>query len=277
MAPQQGGSDRGGMLVERRMEDVIALVVSLKPRARLDCIDSAVDDLRQKIARIAGRANDTVHRFEHVEGRQRASLVSREAIEVWIVLGEQPRLATLDVLARQADQTWKILIIPDGPSLKIGCGSLDPRGDLGWTAKEGSDSGEAPSESNSIPITVRGHPVSLRLLSLQCQVSRSIIRTNTRLCRVREERCEHQFGRRRPPWPTRPPRSNPVNKKQLFVERRPEGDYAIRRSNSERASDVRDTQAEAIDRARELEPGTAPLVERVRHTDQGRPDKWRKP
>lgn len=64
---------------------------------------------------------------------------------------------------------------------------------------------------------------------------------------------------------------------QLFVERRPEGDYAVRRPNAERASAVLPTQAEAIERARELNPGKAPLVERVRNTTGGIPDKWRKP
>jgi transcriptional regulator with XRE-family HTH domain len=39
---------------------------------------------------------------------------------------------------------------------------------------------------------------------------------------------------------------------KLFVERRPQGDYAVRRSSSERASDVLPTQREAIERAREL-------------------------
>lgn len=68
-----------------------------------------------------------------------------------------------------------------------------------------------------------------------------------------------------------------MTKDRLFVERRPQGDYAIRRPNSERASDVRPTQSEAIERARELNPGEAPLVERVRYTDRGKPDKWRKP
>ena len=37
------------------------------------------------------------------------------------------------------------------------------------------------------------------------------------------------------------------------------------------------TQAEAIERARELNPNVAPLVERVRNTDEGSRDKWRKP
>jgi hypothetical protein len=68
-----------------------------------------------------------------------------------------------------------------------------------------------------------------------------------------------------------------ASKSQLFVERRPEGDYAVRRPNSERASAVLPTQAEAIERARELNPGNPPLVERVRFTDRGIPDKWRKP
>ncbi len=67
-----------------------------------------------------------------------------------------------------------------------------------------------------------------------------------------------------------------MDKDQLFVERRPQGDYAVRKSNSERASAVRPTQAEAIERARELNPEKSPLVERVRHTDRGNPDKWRK-
>ena len=66
-------------------------------------------------------------------------------------------------------------------------------------------------------------------------------------------------------------------KERVFVERRPQGDYAVRRGGSERASDVLPTQGEAIERARELNPGVAPSVERVRHTTVGKPDKWRKP
>eukprot|EP01035_Chromulina_nebulosa_P064941 gene64941-88840_t len=68
-----------------------------------------------------------------------------------------------------------------------------------------------------------------------------------------------------------------MSKDRLFVERRPEGDYAVRRPNSERASAVLPTQAEAIARAKELNPNMPPLVERVRHTEAGGPDKWRKP
>jgi hypothetical protein len=68
-----------------------------------------------------------------------------------------------------------------------------------------------------------------------------------------------------------------MNKDQLFVERRPQGDYAVRKGNAERASAVMPTQKEAIHKARELNPDSNPLVERVRHTTGGVPDKWRKP
>ena len=64
--------------------------------------------------------------------------------------------------------------------------------------------------------------------------------------------------------------------KRLFVEQRPEGDYAVRKPNPGRASAVLPTQAEAIERARELNPSIAPLTERVRHTSAGKPDQWRK-
>ena len=68
-----------------------------------------------------------------------------------------------------------------------------------------------------------------------------------------------------------------MKKDELFVERRPQGDYAVRRPSSQRASDVRPTQRDAIDRARQLNPNSTPLVERVRHTSRGKPDQWRKP
>jgi hypothetical protein len=65
---------------------------------------------------------------------------------------------------------------------------------------------------------------------------------------------------------------------KLFIERRDEeGDYAIRRPNADRISDHEATQADAIERAREIDPNAAILVERVRHTDKGHPDKWRRP
>jgi len=65
---------------------------------------------------------------------------------------------------------------------------------------------------------------------------------------------------------------------KLFIEHREkEDDYVIRRPGSERASGREDTQAEAIERAREIDPNATIEVERVRNTDKGGRDKWRKP
>lgn len=66
-------------------------------------------------------------------------------------------------------------------------------------------------------------------------------------------------------------------KHELYVERRPQGDYAVRRGGSERASVTAPTQKQAIDKAERLDPKAAVLVERVRDTDVGGRDKWRKP
>jgi hypothetical protein len=65
---------------------------------------------------------------------------------------------------------------------------------------------------------------------------------------------------------------------RFFIERREEeGDYAIRRPNSDRASGIADTQREAIERARAMDPDATIEVERVRDTDRGGRDKWRRP
>jgi hypothetical protein len=69
-----------------------------------------------------------------------------------------------------------------------------------------------------------------------------------------------------------------MSKNELFIEyREQEGDYAVRRPGAARASATEPTQAEAIDTAREIEPAAAILVERVRNTNVGGRDKWRKP
>lgn len=67
----------------------------------------------------------------------------------------------------------------------------------------------------------------------------------------------------------------PKNNNNLYIEQRAQGDYAVRRPGSARASAVEPTQAKAIERARELQPEAAVHVERVRQTNGGKPDKWR--
>ena len=63
---------------------------------------------------------------------------------------------------------------------------------------------------------------------------------------------------------------------RLFVERRDSGDYAVKKANAERSSAVAPTQKEAIKIAKEMNPNMNPSVERVRNTDAGGRDKWRK-
>lgn len=65
--------------------------------------------------------------------------------------------------------------------------------------------------------------------------------------------------------------------RKIFVEQRENGDYAVRRPNSERASAVTPTQREAIGRASEIAPNARIMVERVRNTAVGGRDQWRKP
>jgi len=68
-----------------------------------------------------------------------------------------------------------------------------------------------------------------------------------------------------------------MKNKQIYVERRPDGDYAVRQGGAQRASAVEPTQTQAIERAREMHPGAPIHVERVRDTSVGGRDKWRKP
>lgn len=65
--------------------------------------------------------------------------------------------------------------------------------------------------------------------------------------------------------------------KKLFVERRPQGDYAVRRSGAQRPSTVTPSQSPAIKQAKQMDADAAIFVERVRNTSVGKRDKWRRP
>ena len=65
-----------------------------------------------------------------------------------------------------------------------------------------------------------------------------------------------------------------MSKEGVYVEQRPDGEFAVRKEGSKRASAVKPTQAEAIARAKELAPGGEIHVERVRNVGDGR-DKFR--
>lgn len=63
---------------------------------------------------------------------------------------------------------------------------------------------------------------------------------------------------------------------EYFIEQRKQGDYAVRKPDSDRASVTAETQKEAIEKAREMNPNATIHVERVRNTHVGHRDKWRK-
>lgn len=62
---------------------------------------------------------------------------------------------------------------------------------------------------------------------------------------------------------------------EYFIERRDDGKYKVLKPNAERASAVTETQKEAIEKARDMNPDATIHVERVRNVGPG-PDKWRK-
>lgn len=61
----------------------------------------------------------------------------------------------------------------------------------------------------------------------------------------------------------------------LRVQKRADGRFEVRRPGAKRASAITDTQAEAVARARELEPGKAPIAKRVRRKPGARRGTWR--
>lgn len=69
--------------------------------------------------------------------------------------------------------------------------------------------------------------------------------------------------------------SDSDDKDHLFVTRREDGRYNVLRPDAQRASAVTNTQREAIDRAKQIEPDAAIHIQRVRSNPPG-PDKFRK-
>lgn len=62
--------------------------------------------------------------------------------------------------------------------------------------------------------------------------------------------------------------------KTYFVEPREEG-YAVMAEDAERASALTRTQAQAIAKAKQLNPNKKPHIARVEDTTKGKPDKFR--
>ena len=66
-----------------------------------------------------------------------------------------------------------------------------------------------------------------------------------------------------------------MSKSELYIEKRENGDYAIRRPGSERASAICKSVPVAIKRARSMCPGATVYVERNRNCLIGGMDRWR--
>jgi uncharacterized protein YdaT len=66
-----------------------------------------------------------------------------------------------------------------------------------------------------------------------------------------------------------------MKSKEIYIEERPDGTFAVLKRNAQRASGLFDTQREAIRRAKELVPGVHPDIERVRATPYGNSPQWR--
>jgi hypothetical protein len=62
----------------------------------------------------------------------------------------------------------------------------------------------------------------------------------------------------------------------IYIERNSAGNYEVKERGNPKPLAVAPTQKQAEQKAAELRPGVAPDVERVKHTDRGHPDQWRK-
>jgi len=66
-----------------------------------------------------------------------------------------------------------------------------------------------------------------------------------------------------------------MGKFALYIEKREQGDFAVRRPGSEKASAICTTKAKAIERAREISRDARIYVERDRDISVGGRDRWR--
>ena len=67
-----------------------------------------------------------------------------------------------------------------------------------------------------------------------------------------------------------------MGKKNIYIEPRADGTFAVMKTDAKRASAIRDKQRDAIDVAKALFPNIKPDVARVRQTGGGKPDQFRK-
>ncbi len=129
--------------------------------------------------------------------------------------------------------------------------------------------GTREETENEMKEAIEFHIEGLRLNDFALPKPRSV----ASYCKVSALKLTSPVGATHPSWKRK---GITMANKPLYVERRREGDYAIRVAGSKRASDIQPTQQKAIERAKELNPNAPLHVERVRDTSHGGRDKWRK-
>jgi hypothetical protein len=67
-----------------------------------------------------------------------------------------------------------------------------------------------------------------------------------------------------------------MKEKQTYIEKRSPHECAVLKEGAQRASAILPTQAQAVQRAKELSPNHKPHISRVEHTQRGHPDQFRK-
>lgn len=62
----------------------------------------------------------------------------------------------------------------------------------------------------------------------------------------------------------------------IYIERNSKGEYEVKQQGNPVPVAVKPTQQQAEQAAQRLFPSVKPDIERVRHTQVGHPDQWRK-
>jgi hypothetical protein len=62
----------------------------------------------------------------------------------------------------------------------------------------------------------------------------------------------------------------------VYIERNVAGQYDVKERGNPKPIATAPTQREAEEKVKQLFPAVRPDVERVRHTNKGEPDKWRR-
>lgn len=133
--------------------------------------------------------------------------------------------------------------------------------------------GTAARKGNTPTTTIRLDPTDIAMARLQAEAVGLRYQTYLKML-IRQALQQQEVQAAQRGWSQE---NHTAGEQRLYVERRAQGDYAVRKPKSQRASAVLPTQAKAIRKAKQMNSNSSVLVERVRNASGGLPDKWRKP